>query len=93
MSTPKSAAPPEGGGGMTPQEALAHTHDLRIGASEWENGRVRAWQVYCVICDDAGRIVLPIEFDASLHPEVIEKANGYDSRSSLTEALAAADTP
>ena len=37
----------------------AHTHDLRIGAREYEGGNVRAWQGYCVICDEAGRIVLP----------------------------------
>lgn len=45
-----------------------HTHDLRIGAREYDGATVRAWQVYCVICDEAGRIVLPEAEAATREP-------------------------
>ena len=55
---PRNLEPPAE---WTTRPPRTHTHDLRIGAREYEPlmNRVRAWQVYCVICDEAGRIVLP----------------------------------
>jgi hypothetical protein len=47
-----------------PRTAAGHTHDLRIGAREYgteDRQTVTAWQVYCTICDEAGRIAIEAE--------------------------------
>lgn len=48
-------------------EAVRHTHDLRIGAREYgPDGSVAALQVYCVVCDEAGRLASPPSVPAAL---------------------------
>jgi hypothetical protein len=67
---------------VSPATEAGHMHDLRIGAREYEIGLVRAWQVYCVICDQAGRIVLPEPVEqeaAALDVVLIQQADALVS--------------
>jgi hypothetical protein len=56
-----------------------HAHDWQIGAREYEDGDVRALQVYCTGCDEAGRFVRE-----AAHPT----ASADALRAALSEYLA-----
>lgn len=48
----------------------AHTHELKIGAREYDpDGVVQTWQMYCVGCDQAGRFTIPDEEKDWIEPE------------------------
>lgn len=60
---PPSRAEPE-------RERASHTHELKIGAREYDpDGVVQTWQMYCVACDQAGRFTIPDEEKDWIEPE------------------------